>query len=97
MLADAFKTGEARSRSSAAFVTGDLGHYGIKSPWAADGVGMTFGAEYRRDSLFTNFDNEQQAGDLSGGGGQALPISGATNVEGTLRRSPRPAGSRPAV
>ena len=28
-----------------------------------------------------NFDTEQQEGDLSGGGGQALPSSGATNVK----------------
>ena len=43
--------------------------------------GVNFGAEYRRDSIFLNFDSEQQAGDLSGGGGQVLPSSGSTNVK----------------
>ena len=81
VLADAFTTGEARQQIASFNVTGDLGHYGIKSPFAADGVGVNFGAEYRRDSIFTNFDSEQQAGDLSGGGGQALPTSGSTNVK----------------
>jgi iron complex outermembrane receptor protein len=81
VLADAFTTGEARQQIASFNVTGDLGHYGVKSPFAADGVGVNFGAEYRRDSIFTNFDDEQQAGDLSGGGGQALPTSGATDVK----------------
>ena len=81
VLADAFTTGEARQQIASFNITGDLGHYGIKSPFAADGVGVNFGAEYRRDSIFLNFDSEQQAGDLSGGGGQVLPSSGSTNVK----------------
>jgi iron complex outermembrane receptor protein len=81
VLADAFTTGEARQQIASFNITGDLGHYGFKSPFAADGVGVNFGAEYRRDSIFTNFDSEQQAGDLSGGGGQALPTRGSTNVK----------------
>ena len=80
-LASSFTTGESREQIASASVTGDLGHYGIKSPWAADGVGVSFGAEYRRDSITQNFDSEQQAGDLSGGGGQALDTSGSTNVK----------------
>jgi iron complex outermembrane receptor protein len=81
VLADAFTTGEARQQIASVNVTGDLGHYGIKSPFAADGVGVNFGAEYRRDSISTEFDSEQQAGDLSGGGGQALNTAGSTNVK----------------
>ena len=80
-LASSFTTGEAREQIASASVTGDLGHYGIKSPFAADGVGVSFGAEYRRDSITQNFDSEQQAGDLSGGGGQLLDVSGSTNVK----------------
>jgi len=81
VLADAFTTGEARQQIASVNVTGDLGHYGLKSPFAADGVGINIGAEYRRESIFTNFDTEQQAGDLSGGGGQALNTQGSTNVK----------------
>ena len=81
VLASSFTTGEAREQIASASVTGDLGHYGIKSPFAADGVGVSFGAEYRRDSITQNFDTEQQAGDLSGGGGQLLDTAGSTNVK----------------
>jgi iron complex outermembrane receptor protein len=81
VLADAFTTGESREQIASFNITGDLGHYGVKSPFAADGVGVNFGAEYRRESIFIDFDDEQQAGDLSGGGGQALPVSGSTNVK----------------
>lgn len=34
-----------------ATVQGDLGTYGIKSPWAEQGVAIAFGAEYREDRL----------------------------------------------
>ena len=31
--------------------TGELGRYGVKSPWATSGVGVAVGAEYRREGL----------------------------------------------
>ena len=37
-------------------VTGDLGHYGIKSPWADDGVAIALGAEYREERLVSTAD-----------------------------------------
>ncbi len=32
-------------------LTGDLGKYGIKSPWAEQGIALALGAEYREDHL----------------------------------------------
>jgi outer membrane receptor protein involved in Fe transport len=81
VLADAFTTGEVTQQVANINLTGDLGHYGVKVPWAADGVGVNLGVEYRRDYLQVNYDEEQQTGNLSGGGGQLLPSSGATNVK----------------
>jgi outer membrane receptor protein involved in Fe transport len=81
VLADAFTTGLVTQQVANINLTGDLGHYGIKSPYAADGVGVNIGVEYRRDSLNEDFDTEQQEGDLSGGGGQTLPASGAINTK----------------
>ena len=81
VLTDAFTVGEARQQIASFNITGDLGHYGIKSPFASDGVGVNFGAEYRRDSIFNDFDEERQEGDLSGGAGQQLSTSGSTNVK----------------
>ncbi|ATY34596.1 TonB-dependent receptor [Sphingomonas psychrotolerans] len=39
-----------------ATVQGDLGTYGIKSPWAEEGVAIAFGAEYREDQLRSHAD-----------------------------------------
>ena len=62
-------------------ITGDLSKYGIKSPWAKDGVGVSLGAEYRRESLDTSFDGEFTSGDLAGLGGAPQPVSGAFDVK----------------
>jgi outer membrane receptor protein involved in Fe transport len=51
---------------SAAF-TGDLNKYGVKSPFAADGVRVALGTEYRRENLVFSPDAESISGDLSGG------------------------------
>ena len=61
-------------------VNGDLGKYGMKSPWAADGVRVALGAEYRRENLVFAPDAESASGDLSGGG--ATPAtSGSFDVK----------------
>ena len=59
---------------------GDLGAYGLASPFASSGVGVAFGAEYRRDSLRLLPDANYQAGDGFGQGGPTTPVSGTTDV-----------------
>ena len=49
-------------------LTGKLGEYGIKSPWADDGIGIALGSEYRREFISEYADAETQAGDLVGFG-----------------------------
>ncbi len=61
-------------------VTGDLGTYGFKTPWASDGVQVVFGAEYRRDYLDNEVDALQEANQLSGAGGATIGITGSTQV-----------------
>ena len=63
-----------------ASVNGDLGVYGVKTPWASDGVQVVAGAEYRRDALENTVDALQEANGLSGTGGARIGISGATKV-----------------
>jgi outer membrane receptor protein involved in Fe transport len=58
-------------------ITGDLGHYGIKSPMADHGVGVSFGAEYTRDHLETQYDTAYTSGDLAGFGGSVKDTSGS--------------------
>jgi outer membrane receptor protein involved in Fe transport len=58
-------------------IAGNLGQYGIKSPWASDGFGIAIGAAYARDYLKSFFDSTIQSGDLAGFGGSALPTVGS--------------------
>ncbi len=61
-------------------MTGDLGQYGVKSPWAHDGVGVAFGADYRREALVDTFDEEFLTGDLAGQGGPKVDVNGSYAV-----------------
>src|SRR4030095_4107719 len=60
--------------------TGALGDYGVKFPWAQDGVGVNLGAEYRKEKLILNPDQEFQTGDLTGQGAPTLPVNGDFRV-----------------
>ncbi len=62
-------------------VSGDLSQYGWKTPWAADGVQVVFGSEYRRDTLGNDVDALQELGQLGGSGGATIGISGSTKVQ----------------
>ncbi|HEX7857910.1 MAG TPA: TonB-dependent receptor plug domain-containing protein [Sphingobium sp.] len=62
-------------------VTGDLGDYGITSPWATKGVNVAFGAEYRRQKLRLDTDQEFSTGDLLGQGGETKSTMGSFNVK----------------
>jgi len=57
-------------------ITGDLGKYGVKSPWADKAAGVNFGFEYRSENLQTSYDEAIEDGDLAGAGGSTLPTSG---------------------
>lgn len=62
-------------------LTGDLGAYGIKSPAANDGVGIAFGAEYRKATLDFVTDVSFQTGDLAGQGGATPSVAGSFSVK----------------
>ncbi|MGF1544489.1 MAG: TonB-dependent receptor domain-containing protein [Parvularculaceae bacterium] len=61
-------------------IQGDLGRYGIQSPFADSGVSLLIGAEYRRDQLITQADATNQQILLVGAGGAVLPTNGATEL-----------------
>jgi outer membrane receptor protein involved in Fe transport len=61
-------------------VTGDLGKYGVQSPWAKSGAQVNLGGEYRSESDSFNPDEENISNDLAGGAGAILPISGNFHV-----------------
>jgi outer membrane receptor protein involved in Fe transport len=59
---------------------GNLTDYGLKSPWAEDGVGVSFGAEYRRETLDFAADFVSSSGSLNGAGGASPPVNGSFDV-----------------
>ncbi len=75
-----FEEGNTTEQVASASVNGDLGQYGLKSPFASDGIGVAFGAEYRRENLVLNTDEEFSSGDLAGQGGPHLSNSGSFDV-----------------
>ena len=74
-------TGDTQEQIVSGNFTGKLGVYGIKSPWATDGVGINLGAEYRREQLDLTPDQASLSGDLSGAGGASPPVHGAFDVK----------------
>ena len=59
----------------------DLGIYGWRTPWAKDGIGVSFGAERRVEKINLNTDLEFQTFDLAGQGGPILPTHGQVTVK----------------
>jgi outer membrane receptor protein involved in Fe transport len=62
-------------------LTGDLGKYGVKSPWANDSVGVSFGLQHIWDHLVFAPDAAELSGDLSGFGGASVAVNNAISVQ----------------
>jgi outer membrane receptor protein involved in Fe transport len=61
-------------------VTGQLSEYGVKSPLAADGVGVDIGFEHRNDHEVLQPDAAEESGLLSGFGSAVAPIDNSISV-----------------
>ena len=61
-------------------LTGDLGKYGIQSPWANTGIQVAVGATWRQDVLDFEPDAAIGSGDLSGGSGVGSTIHARISV-----------------
>jgi iron complex outermembrane receptor protein len=77
---NSFNSGNVTERVASLAFTGKLGDYGFKSPWASDGVGVAFGAEYRREHLDTVADFLANNGLVNGNGGANPPVNGGYDV-----------------
>jgi iron complex outermembrane receptor protein len=64
-----------------ASVTGDLGKYGAKLPWADSGLQLNIGAEWRQESSSFLPDYLSQQGSAAGSGGATPPVSGGFTVK----------------
>ena len=82
--ASGYQEGYTEEQIVSGSITGDLGQYGLKSPWAATGVAISAGSEYRAEYLQNLTDYEFSSGDLYGQGGATLsqPRAGFNVVEG---------------
>jgi iron complex outermembrane recepter protein len=80
VLTPGFKEGQTTEEVVEADVNGDLGQYGLKSPFAKEGVKIALGTDYRREELDEEVDNEFATGDLSGQGGPTPSAAGSFNV-----------------
>ena len=76
----ALTQGTDREYVAHADVTGDLGKYGIQTPWAKSGLQINAGTEFRSESTSFNPDEENITDDIAGGGGAVLPIAGNFHV-----------------
>jgi iron complex outermembrane recepter protein len=73
--------GTSTLRTAHAEVTGELGKYGITSPWATDGVAVDAGYEHRNDHEFFQPDAAEESGLLSGLGAASVPIDNSVSVD----------------
>jgi outer membrane receptor protein involved in Fe transport len=75
------KEGSTREWVAGASITGDLGAWGVQSPWAKSPVSVALGTEYRQESLDLRTDAEFSSGDLAGQGGPTPSNAGGFNLE----------------
>ena len=61
-------------------VTGDLGRYGARLPWAKQALEVNLGAEWREEQTDYRPDYQTQAGNLGGAGGPVSPVAGEFTV-----------------
>jgi len=61
-------------------VTADFGKWGIKSPFADEGIKINLGAEYRSESAVFSPDLASEEGNAEGSGGPTTPVAGNYHV-----------------
>lgn len=98
VVSPGFQAGSTTEQILSGSITGDLGQYGIKLPWAEQGLAVAFGAEYRSEESETRNDLAFSTGDLLGQGGAQVNIQGSYDVKEifTEARLPLAEGKRGA-
>jgi iron complex outermembrane recepter protein len=61
-------------------VTGEFGKYGVRLPWAEQGLQLNVGAEWREERSAYLPDYEEQQGNVGGVPGAVLPVAGEFTV-----------------
>ena len=81
VLTSGFQSGETKEKVVSGSVTMLGSNYGIQSPLASEGIGLSFGAEYRKESVRLDVDQAFASGDLTGQGGPTQSINGSFDVK----------------
>ena len=81
---DSFQSGFTIEQIVSGSVTGDLGQWGIQSPWAKNPVSVSLGSEWRAEYLELSVSQDFSSNDIGGSGGATLPVpeSGFNVTEG---------------
>jgi iron complex outermembrane receptor protein len=77
VLTNSLEQGSTTEVVAGGNISGDLGRFGGTSPFAKDPVSIVVGYEYRFENLSFTPDQENQTGDLLGGGGDIPPVNGS--------------------
>ena len=76
-----FSRGNTQESVATASITGQLGEYGLQSPWASHGLAINLGGEYRKEKLEFATDQAFSTGDLAGQGGATIGLNGQFHVK----------------
>jgi iron complex outermembrane receptor protein len=75
-----FQEGDTTETVAGGSLQGDLGAWGVQSPWAKSPVSIVVGSEYRQETLNLHTDIEFSSGDLAGQGGPRIGANGSFDV-----------------
>lgn len=76
-----YANGETDLREYTAYVIGNLGEYGFKTPWAYTGVELLAGVTTRTEKLVFQPDSGFTSGDGAGQGGPTIGVEGSLSVD----------------
>jgi iron complex outermembrane recepter protein len=85
-----FKRGNTTQTVDGGTLTGDLGDYGVRSPWAKDGMQVLLGGEYRSEALNLYTDTEFSSFDLAGQGGPTIGVNGSEQYKDVFAEANMP-------
>lgn len=77
----ALRRGSTQQYIQGGNISADLGDYGIKLPLAQNGIGVSMGVERRVEKLDFVNDSNFASGNLAGGGGPSLDVTGQYTVK----------------
>jgi outer membrane receptor protein involved in Fe transport len=81
LQASYYETGKTDQTVMTGYVQGNLGEYGVKLPWADNGIDVVLGAERRQENLDYQPDDISRAGDVGGIAAPLVPTNGGYTVK----------------